>query len=90
MDRAFVLAGSSMASQELSYVQFTRHRDELFVAIPRGVIGEDLEAIAEAMAVSNDRRQATDFATSGPGDPSRRRVGSWDVPDREEEQEVSP
>lgn len=89
VDRAFVLAGSSMASQELSYVQFTRHREELFVAVPRGVIGEDLEAIAEAMAETRDRRQALDFTGSGPGVRPRTRPSAQD-PQQHEEQEVSP
>lgn len=89
VERSFVLAGTSMLSSELSYVQLTRHRDEAYIVAPRGRVGEDIEAMAEAMSGSSDRRHAVDFAETGAGVRPR-----WSSPDnephRDEEQELSP
>lgn len=89
IERSFVLAGTSMLSSELSYVQLTRHRDEIYIVAPRGSVGEDIEAMAEAMSGSSDRRHAVDFAETGAG--VRPRSSRPDnEPHRDEEQELSP
>ncbi|MEQ9617185.1 MAG: MobF family relaxase [Phycisphaerales bacterium] len=90
VDKAFVLAGEWMATAELSYVQLTRHREDLFIAAPRGPLGEDIEAVVEAMSGTHDRRHAIDFEGTGPGVPT----ALWDTTthaiEPDEEHEVSP
>lgn len=64
VDRSFVLADPATTSSELAYVQLTRHREDVHIAASADSVGEDLQAIAEAMSRTRDLRMAIDVITS--------------------------